>query len=274
MNDYIEIIFEVPSASENDMLIAWLTDIGFEAFEEEESLLKAFITEQDFDETQLKQVARKINLPYIKSPVKARNWNTLWEESFEPVVIDNFCVIRAAFHLPVSGIQHEIIITPKMSFGTGHHATTYMMIEAMKEVAFTGKTVLDFGTGTGVLAILAEKMGSSVVDAIDNDEWSINNAKENIQTNNCRNIHIRNAGALPGSEHYHIILANINKHIILQHMPAMRKAILPDGIILLSGMLHTDLNDVRTALKVYGMHLSGVQEKNTWICIQCKPDTN
>jgi len=274
MNDYIEIIFEGRSASENEMLIAWLTDIGFEAFEEEESLLKSFIPERDFDETKLKQVAEKINMPYGKSPVKDRNWNTIWEQSFEPVVINNFCAIRAEFHLPVSGIQHEIIITPKMSFGTGHHATTYMMIEAMKNIAFTGKTVLDFGTGTGVLAILAEKMGSFLIDAIDNDEWSINNAKENIQMNHCRNIHIRNAGTLPESGHYNIIMANINKHIILQHMPAMRNAIVPDGLILLSGMLYTDLNDVKKALKIHGFHLSGVQERNTWICIQCKPEIN
>lgn len=256
------------------MLIAWLTNIGFEAFEEEEKLLKAFIPERDFDETQLKRVALKINMPYAKSPVKDRNWNTIWEQSFEPVVIDHFCAIRAAFHLPVLGIQHEIIITPKMSFGTGHHATTYMMIEAMKNIAFTGKTVFDFGTGTGVLAILAEKMGSSLIDAIDNDEWSINNAKENMQMNHCRNIHICNGGSLPESRHYNIIMANINKHIILQHMSAMRKAIMPDGLILLSGMLHTDLNDVKKALEIHGFHFSGVQEKSTWICLQCKPVIN
>lgn len=256
------------------MLIAWLTDIGFEAFEEEEKLLKAFIREQDFDEAKLKQVVRNLDITYTKTSVKDRNWNTLWERSFDPVIINSFCAIRAAFHLPVSGIQHEIIITPKMSFGTGHHATTYMMIEAMKDIAFTGKTVLDFGTGTGVLAILAEKMGSSSIDAIDNDEWSITNVKENVQRNHCRNISIRNAGTLPDGRHYNIIMANINKHIILQHMPAMRKAIMPDGMILLSGMLNTDLDDVKKALQIHRFHFSGVQERNAWLCIQCKPDVN
>ena len=274
MNDYMEITFEVSSASENEMLIAWLTEIGFEAFEEQDKSLKAFIPERDFDEKKLKHIAQKVNMPYTESPVKDRNWNALWEQSFEPVLISDFCAIRAGFHLPVSGVQHEIIITPKMSFGTGHHATTYMMIEAMENIAFTGKTVLDFGTGTGVLAILAEKMGSALVDAIDNDEWSINNAKENMQMNQCRNIHISNSSTLPGSGHYDIIMANINKHIILQHMPAMREAIVQGGLILLSGMLQTDLNDVKKALESYGLHLSGMQEKNAWICLQCKSGIN
>lgn len=256
------------------MLIAWLTDIGFEAFEEKEKCLKAFIPERDFDEMKLITVVRNINVPYTKLPVKEKNWNTIWEQSFEPVMINNFCAIRAAFHLPVSGIQHEIIITPKMSFGTGHHATTYMMIEAMKDLTFTDKTILDFGTGTGVLAILAEKMGGFLIDAIDNDEWSINNAKENMQMNHCRNIDIRNAGTLPDSGHYNIIMANINKHIIFQHMATMRKAILSDGIILLSGMLNTDLNDIKKAMQIHRFHLLGVQEKNNWICIQCKPGIN
>ena len=113
------------------------------------------------------------------------NWNQVWESNFDPVIVDDFVAIRADFHEPVKGVSLEIIITPKMSFGTGHHATTYMMIEQMRELDFTGKSVFDFGTGTGVLAILAEKLGANKVIAVDNDEWSIENAEENFEKNNC-----------------------------------------------------------------------------------------
>src|SRR5205085_7037613 len=137
-----------------------------------------------------------------------------WEKNFERVIIDDFVAIRAPFHKPIQKVTHEIVITPKMSFGTGHHATTFMMIQQMQDVDFKNKKVLDFGTGTGILAILAEKLGATKITAIDNDEWSISNANENIKTNNCRNIQLLLSDSPMLSQKFDVILANINKSVI------------------------------------------------------------
>lgn len=136
-------------------------------------ILKPFIPVDNFDETLFDKIVQSNNLSFTTSIIKETNWNQLWESNFNPIIISDFAAIRADFHKPIGEVKHEIIITPKMSFGTGHHATTYMMIHQMKEMDFTNKTVLDFGTGTGILSILAEKLGAAKVIAIDNDEWSI-----------------------------------------------------------------------------------------------------
>src|SRR5205809_7074705 len=142
--------------------------------------------------------------------IAEQNWNSIWEENFQPVIIQNAVAIRAHFHQPITTVQHEIIITPKMSFGTGHHATTYLMLEQMTSIDFAGKSVLDYGTGTGVLSIYAEKLGAAAITAIDNDEWSINNAAENIQQNNCKKINLALGNKPPAKHIYQVELANIN----------------------------------------------------------------
>jgi ribosomal protein L11 methyltransferase len=189
--EYIQIEFSEISIKQAEILIAVLSGSGFEGFEEEANNLKAFIRANDFDETILDRVILQFNTPFSKSIIKETNRNQLWESNFQPVVIEDLILrkrwvsIRADFHKPIAGVEHEIIITPKMSFGTGHHATTCMMIQQMSEIDFKGKTVFDFGTGTGILSILAEKSGATKIVAIDNDEWSIKNAAQNLQLNNC-----------------------------------------------------------------------------------------
>ncbi|MEJ7767322.1 MAG: 50S ribosomal protein L11 methyltransferase, partial [Chitinophagaceae bacterium] len=188
MSDYFEIAITVENEDQKNQLVALLSDIGFEGFQEDNKILLAYAAVDDFDQVMMESILKTYNLSYLQSVIKPKNWNEEWEAGFEPVIIHDFCAIRASFHSPVAGVSHEIIITPKMSFGTGHHATTYMMIEAMSVLNFTGMKVLDFGTGTGVLAILASKMGAAVIEAVDYDEWSIENGRENIVRNNCSNI--------------------------------------------------------------------------------------
>jgi ribosomal protein L11 methyltransferase len=156
-----------------EVLIALLTEIGYEGFEQEEALLKAFINKDAFDRAALEALLGEYGVEYEEQEIGERNWNAEWEANFQPVVVDGFCAVRAHFHPPMPEVEHELVITPKMSFGTGHHATTYMMLQAMRGIDLRGKRVLDFGTGTGVLAILAERLGAAEVVAIDNDDWSI-----------------------------------------------------------------------------------------------------
>src|SRR6187399_2793810 len=183
--NYLQFEFRISNAVENEILIALLSNAGFESFVEEEKMLKAFIKETEFNESSLTGIQEIIPCTYSSTVITPQNWNAKWESSFEPIIVKDFAAIRAGFHNSIKNVKHEIIITPKMSFGTGHHATTYMMIEQMEGLDLMNKAVVDFGTGTGVLAILAEKMGASTIDAIDNDDWSIENAAENIAANGC-----------------------------------------------------------------------------------------
>jgi ribosomal protein L11 methyltransferase len=164
-----------------------------------------------------------------------------------------------------------------MSFGTGHHATTYMMIQAMEHLDFRGRLVLDFGTGTGVLAILAERLGAREVIAIDNDDWSIDNARENIKENGCTRITIRKADAIPPvtplNSLFDIILANINKHVILEQLPVIGQHLKPGGVILLSGLLQDDEKDIREAAAVNNISISVRMTKGSWICLKAEKES-
>jgi ribosomal protein L11 methyltransferase len=184
------------------------------------------------------------------------------------VIIDDTLLIRADFHEPVPGIKDEIIITPKMSFGTGHHATTSLMISEMKKVDFIGKSVLDFGTGTGILAIYAEKLGATSVVGIDNDDWSIANAKENLERNNSKCIEIRKAGSAESNRLFDIILANINKNVILDNFNAFSQQLQPGGILIFSGLLVEDENDVINTEKHARFTLKNRTELHNWLCLK------
>ncbi|MEX0636460.1 MAG: 50S ribosomal protein L11 methyltransferase, partial [Ferruginibacter sp.] len=167
----------------------------------------------------------------------------------------------------IKGVTHDLIITPKMSFGTGHHATTYLMIEAMQELDFTQKSVIDFGTGTGVLAILAEKMGATKLLAIDHDYWSINNATENIVSNNCQHIHLQLAEAMMAPFKADIILANINLNVIISNLPLIYEASKADTIILFSGLLLSDEWLISKKILEAGFNIQKIRHRNNWICI-------
>ncbi|MBD0331505.1 MAG: 50S ribosomal protein L11 methyltransferase, partial [Chitinophagaceae bacterium] len=175
--------------------------------------------------------------------------------------------IRAKFHQPIKNVQHDIIITPKMSFGTGHHATTYMMIEQMHKINFVEKTVFDFGTGTGVLAILAEKLGAASVTAIDNDEWSTTNAQENIHENDCRKIKIELSSHIPSDQTFDVILANINKNVIVQHFTRLTKALNPTRHLLVSGLLAADERSLLMIAESHRLIVKTKAFKDDWLCI-------
>jgi ribosomal protein L11 methyltransferase len=267
MSQYIQIEFKDISTEQSDLLIAQLSEIGYSGFEEEEGNLKAFIPANDFIRTALKEIADTQKLSFNQSTIEETNWNAVWESSFQPVIVADFVGIRAGFHKPIKGVEHEIIITPKMSFGTGHHATTYMMIEQMKDIDFAGKTVFDFGTGTGVLAILAEKLGAKKIVAVDNDEWSIENAEENFKRNDCSKFELRKANDAAGEEQYDIILANINKNVILDNFSVLAKQLSPTGVLLLSGLLQTDETDISAAASKFSLKLGKITANNNWISL-------
>ena len=274
--EYYEFLFEPIAAAQKDMLIALLDSIGFTGFEEENETLKAFINKNDLNEIDLANViVMMTDIQYSRSEIQEINWNEKWEAGFEPVNIlypgtsETFVHLRAGFHKPGVDAKFDIVVTPKMSFGTGHHATTYLMIEQMSQVDFTHKKVIDFGTGTGILAILAEKLGAEAVLAIDNDDWSINNAKENISANHCERISLIKAETVP-VEKSAIILANINLNIIVNSLPAIKNACEPGGIILFSGIMKRDEQSILKALKEKNIKIDAVLEKNGWLAIVAK----
>ena len=249
---------------QQEILISQMEELNATGFEQQEESLIAYFPENNFDSYEINQLL--LGYMHTITTIEDRNWNQLWESNFQPVIIENFCAIRADFHEPVNNMAHEIIITPKMSFGTGHHATTYMMVQQMKDIDFTDKTVFDFGTGTGILAILAEKLGAAYVWGIDVDEWSINNAKENIEKNNCTAVEVELSTNIP-SKQFDIILANINRNVILHYLPELKKSLSENGCLLLSGLLTTDEKDIVTACTENNLDMIKLIEKNNWISL-------
>lgn len=268
MQYYIQLTTTADSAQQ-EILIALLSENGFEGFEENENELRAFIAEKDFHEGEIQKIFTSLSLSYEKKIIQQMNWNEEWEKNFDPIIVDDFCGIRAAFHHPIKNVAHEIIITPKMSFGTGHHATTFLMIEAMRDIDFTHKTVLDFGTGTGILAILSEKLGAGKIYAIDNDEWSIINAQENIIANDSKNIIVEQADRINFSNtRFDIILANVNRNVILDQLPFIRQQLKPQSVVLLSGLLNEDFDEVEKQARNNNLSILSKSLKNNWICLR------
>jgi ribosomal protein L11 methyltransferase len=267
MKDYIEITFQKGTA-DNDLLLAALTVMGYEGFEEDDDVLKAYISEVEFEKEKLLEIATKFNVKFTQQIIHAQNWNAQWESGFEPVIIDDFVSVRAHFHKQIAGVEHDIIITPKMSFGTGHHATTFLMLSAMRKIEFVNKRVLDFGTGTGLLAILAEKLGAREVDAIDVDDWSIENANENVANNNCTRINLHLSDNPGTNLNYDVILANINRNVLLDNMSKFSQMLSAKGILLLSGLLIEDEEVIVTAARHVGMNLFEKNTKNKWLALR------
>ncbi|MFI5124885.1 MAG: 50S ribosomal protein L11 methyltransferase [Chitinophagales bacterium] len=277
MSIYIEISIPVKNDPESDILVAQLSRIGFEGFEEEENLLHAFIPEALYDETRLRRTIMEakglkedIENHFSVKQIQPKNWNEEWEKDFIPVILDDFCAIRADFHQKISTVQYELIITPKMSFGTGHHATTYMMLEAMRSLDFYAENVLDFGTGTGVLAILAEKMGSVNVRALDNDSWSMENARENMAANQTRHISLEQKDSLDEESVFDIILANINLQVILQNMGAFRQHLDENGVMIGSGVLMEDEDKIRQSAAEEGFLMNILFTRDNWMSFSLK----
>lgn len=252
-------------------LITGLGEIGFESFDEEEKLIKAYIPENFYSQASLEEFIKEIPEEFGKvnwqiEKIVQQNWNAEWEKHFNPVLIYNTVLIKASFHQNLPEYPFVILIDPKMSFGTGHHSTTALMIKTMLSLDFEGKKVLDMGCGTGVLAIMAKLQGASDVTAIDIDEWAVSNAAENFQLNQIADYELLHGGAelLAGKE-FDIILANINRNILINDMNAYTKSLKPGGIILISGIYHNDLDQVREAAEHNGVKYKNHIEKNSWI---------
>lgn len=241
---YHEVYIRNINSDLKDIIIAYLPDFGYHQLEETDDEIRAYAVASEAKLEALKIWLHQYQLNYACSLIEETNWNASWESNFQPVEILGKVLIRADFHPTKSGFEHEIILTPKMSFGTGHHATTKMMLEAMLSVDFNNKTVLDFGTGTGILSIMAEKLGAKNVLAIDNDHWSIENAYENISKNFSSIVQVVCTDHLSGMGNFDIILANINKNVLMNQHRAIRSHLNAKGILIISGLLSIDYTEI------------------------------
>ena len=289
--EYIQIAFDFERQDQFEMIVAQLSALGFDGFNEEEvsqgindgvkmsnglgegaGHCKTFILAADFEanyvQNELDNIFKKHILTYSKSIIKEQNWNELWESNFEPVRVGNFVGIRAHFHPNFEpSVQYELAITPKMSFGTGHHATTFSVIELMEGINFKDKSVYDFGTGTGVLAILAQKLGAGSILAVDNDDWCIENAIENVQNNHAANIRVEKVETAGQGQVFDVILANVNRHIIEANLEALTQSAKPGSILVLSGLLIEDQADITNLASNLGWNFVKAQPLNGWVSL-------
>jgi len=256
-----------------DLLASYLGEIGFESFEATETGILAYIDEMNLDRDLFRQVIE--NFPYSDnfkiSEVKIEqiNWNEAWEKHyFEPIIIGNECVIHSSFHKDIPDCEYKIIIDPKMSFGTGHHETTSLMLEQILTMDLKGKSLLDMGCGTAVLAILAAKRGAGTVTAIDIDPWCVENSLENIARNHCSQINVIQGSAVNlGEQQFDVILANINRNILLNDIPAYVAVLNSGGYLLLSGFYSDDIPSIYDKLMENKMYMIDYKQKNNWVTI-------
>lgn len=252
-----------------EILIAELGTVGFESFTENENGVTAYVQKKDWygdilDDIQLLQ-SENVEITYDIEEIKQVNWNSEWEKNFESIQIDDLVNIRAPFHKKTNH-KYDIIIEPKMSFGTGHHETTHLMIQQLLELNLKGKTVLDMGCGTGILAIFTEKKGTKRIDAIDIDEWCIENTFENIERNNSHDIDVYQGDAsFLGFRMYDVIIANINRNILLQDIGTYIKNLNQKGILLLSGFYTEDLPLIEAEANKHSLKLKNKLVKNNWV---------
>lgn len=268
--NYIEFNFKVtPLQPASDILLAELGELGFDSFVETEDGLQAYILEEYYKEDLLKYVFvlnnPEFEITYNTKTIEQVNWNAEWEKNFTPIVVSDNCRVRAPFH-DKGNEEYDIIIEPKMSFGTGHHATTHMMIQHILKDDFIGKKVLDMGCGTAVLAILAEMRGAEPLDAIDIDEWCYLNSIENAERNNCTKITVEQGDAsLLSNRKYDIIIANINRNILLNDMKTYANCLSKDGIIYLSGFYEEDLDLIKSECTNQGLTYVNHYVKDQWV---------
>lgn len=256
----------------NEILIAWLGTSGFDMFEELEDGIKAYVPSEVFNEKEMLSIISAIpdseNIRFEKSFIKDQNWNSQWESNFEPVSIAGKIHIRAPFH-PAQNFETELIIEPKMSFGTGHHATTSMMSELMLSVPLKDKAVLDMGCGSGILAILAAKFKASKILAVDNDDWAIENCIENCQRNNVSGIKtLKGESEILSGKKFDVILANINRNVLLADIPLYVSSMNEKAQLLLSGFLKEDKEMICTKAAGSGLKVMKEMERSNWMAIQ------
>jgi len=254
-----------------------MDQLGAESMMETEQGLEVYLPESEFDENQLNAILERYgteNISYEVTRVATRNWNEEWEKNYDPIRVEDKCLVRASFHSPAPDIPYEIIINPRMSFGTGHHATTYLMLSIQLELDHQGKRVLDAGCGTAILAIMAEKRGALEVIAYDNNSWTIENAPENLELNSCSRTSIMEGtiDTLNLSGKFDIILANINKNVLLEEMSSYVSYLMKPGVLILSGFYEQDAQELRHLAASLGLIFREKAVKNDWAALvfDCK----
>lgn len=259
--------------NERDWLIAILSDFQFEGFEETSDSLKAYIYTEKMNQDMMADILLQNDFSHIaftSSDIQEKNWNEEWEKNFDPVLIVERVAIRAPFHAPITA-EYEIVIEPKMSFGTGHHATTASVVQLMLNEDFRGHKVLDFGSGTGVLAILAEQLKAAKIVAIDNEVWAFHNCVENIERNGCVHIQtIQGDDSYVFNEKFDIILANINRNVILKNISYWKNLMNPNGLLIVSGILQNDETDIVLQAEKNDLVVKDILRTNGWLAISFK----
>ena len=261
-----------PLQPATEILIAELGYAGFESFVETEEGVTAYIQKNEWHDSILEDIqilsSSEFEISYSFNEIEQVNWNQEWEKNFNPIIVENQCSVRAPFH-EKPDTKYDIVIEPKMSFGTGHHETTHMMIQHILKNNFKGKSVLDMGCGTGVLAILAEKKGAKPIDAIDYDNWCYINSLENVERNNCKHITVLEGDAsLLKDRKYDIIIANINRNILLNDLESYTKCLNPKGILFLSGFYKDDITIIEETCNKFKLTLVEIIEKNHWVALK------
>lgn len=275
---YFEVTFTAQPCNEivTDVISAITAEIGFESFVECEGGVKAYIQQSLFDEETLKSVLADFPIPdtnisYTIFEPEDKDWNEEWEKNFfQPIVIDNRCVIHSTFHKDYPKAEYDIVINPQMAFGTGHHETTSSILGELLDADLKGKSVLDMGCGTSILAILASMRGAAKVTAIDIDDWCVNNSRDNIALNNINNITVElgDASLLKGHEPFDVIIANINRNILLNDMHAYVSCMHSGSEIYMSGFYVQDIDAIREKGESLGLKFVHYREKNNWVAVK------
>jgi ribosomal protein L11 methyltransferase len=257
----------------SEILMAEIAEAGFDTFMETEKGFEAFTEGEKFDADLVDSIKKKYKhvspLLFFQDKVQKQNWNEEWEKNVEPIFVEDQCLVRAEFNKIEKKYLYEIVITPKMSFGTGHHQTTYLMLKNQMRINHQNKLVMDAGCGTAILSIMASKLGGQKIEAFDIDEWSVINGKENAEINHCHNIHIQQGKItdLKFENRFDLILANINRNILLDEMKYYANALMPGGHLLLSGFYDKDISDLKQEAQKFGVLEISRDHRENWACL-------
>jgi ribosomal protein L11 methyltransferase len=269
---YVEVNIPLKNAETSEILVAELSLVGYDSFAEYPDHLEAFIEKDKFGASTLEEILMKYEALGVKAYthclMEDKNWNEEWEKNFEPVIVENKLRIRATFHTPDPTMEWEIVIDPKMSFGTGHHETTALVLANQTALDFENKTVLDVGCGTGILSVFASMQGATTVVAIDNNPWCIENTTENLALNHISNCKIRFgtiSETIAEKECFDVVLANITRNVVLNELPLYAQHLKKDGYLLLSGFFEHDLDEIFERTEPNGLEYLGRKNKNNWI---------
>ena len=275
MSDTVFVCYDFnvePAIPGCEILIAELSQLGFDSFQEHENGISAYVDSKISSEIDLKDIqilnTEEFKISFEINSIEKQNWNIKWESNFDPIYVDDICCVRAPFH-PKSDYKYDLVIEPKMSFGTGHHETTSMMISFILANEFTDYSVCDIGSGTGVLAILAEQRGANRIDAIDIDNWCYLNSLENIERNNSKNINVFEGEVKKLKNlRYDSIFANINLNVLLNDISIYAKMLNKNGVLYLSGFYKKDINKIEQEARISSLKLIETKQKNDWVSLK------